>query len=132
MINGNASSGFFYDVSTKGREITRAPYGNLRFPTNVMMSALNCSYFLGSSRGQEYTDLVARLSGTGSPKARQASLVASRTFYRSDYVSHHRTGFGLSLKMDSPRMDNNEVGRSPRNQILVSKSYALESGLFFV
>ena len=71
-------NGTFYDLSTKGREISRAPGGNLAFPTPVFLRALNSSIFLQSQRGDEYNAFLQRLSGTGSP------LVGASHFYRSD------------------------------------------------
>jgi hypothetical protein len=172
FIQGSAEAGggFFYDLSTKGREFVRAPYGNLRFPAAVFANALNCSYFLDGARGSEYAELVARLSGVESKVGsdggigRVHSLRSSRHFWRSDYTAHHRpspsvrqgqlgqdsrdavasesefvevvattaespasasvlvpasvltsvpaavgSSFSVSLKMDSTRMDNNEV-----------------------
>ena len=98
----------YYDLSTKGREFTRAPFGNLRFPAHVYSSLLNCSYFVGpaSPRRSEYAAFVARLSPGG---AAAPPLVSSRHFYLSDYTTHHRERFAVTLKMSSTRMENNEV-----------------------
>lgn len=94
----------FYDVSTKGREIARAPYGNLRFPANVYSSLLNSSYFTQSQRGMEYEAFAARLLESSA-----TPFTSSKHFFMSDYAAHHRENFSITLKMSSTRMDNNEV-----------------------
>ena len=64
MIQGSAKEGVFYDLSTKGREFVRAPYGNLRFPSRVYTNSLNCSYFLDSERGEEYKTFIMSLESS--------------------------------------------------------------------
>jgi hypothetical protein len=95
---------FYFDISVKGREVTRPPDGNLLFPVAVYTFALNNSVFLAGERAAEFQAFFDRLqSATGAP------LVGTRHFYRSDYTSHHRLGFAQTLKMWSKRTDNNEV-----------------------
>jgi hypothetical protein len=101
--------GWFYDLSTKGREITRAPDGNLEFPSAVIGQALNTTSFLNSARGAEYATFADRLLGksvrgaAGDAAARTtprgaigasfhtnkiAPFVGSRHYYYSDYTVH--------------------------------------------
>eukprot|EP00039_Didymoeca_costata_P023568 m.7542 g.7542 ORF g.7542 m.7542 type:complete len:804 (+) comp3731_c0_seq1:84-2495(+) len=104
FIYGPEHENFFvYDLSTKGREITRAPTGNLIFPSYVFAKALNASYFVNSNRGTEYGRLATALSGSGE------GFSGTKHFYLSDYTTHHRANYFISLKMDSVRMANNEV-----------------------
>lgn len=71
-------NGTFFDLSTKGREITRAPDGNLAFPSAVFIQALNSTIFLDSAHGAEYKALLDQVAGIGRP------FVGARHFYRSD------------------------------------------------
>jgi chondroitin AC lyase len=71
-------NGTFFDLSTKGREITRAPDGNLAFPSAVFIQALNSTIFLDSAHGAEYKALLDQVAGIGRP------VVGARHFYRSD------------------------------------------------
>ena len=71
-----SSNGTYFDLSTKGREITRAPDGNLAFPTAVFVSALNSSIFLESAWGAQFDSWLQRLVGAGKP------LVGARHYYR--------------------------------------------------
>eukprot|EP00037_Helgoeca_nana_P037256 m.15248 g.15248 ORF g.15248 m.15248 type:complete len:781 (-) comp8612_c0_seq1:81-2423(-) len=96
-------NGTFFDLSTKGREITRAPDGNLAFPSAVFIQALNSTIFLDSAHGAEYKALLDQVAGIGRP------FVGARHFYRSDYTTVHRPAFFASLKMGSTRMVANEI-----------------------
>eukprot|EP00041_Stephanoeca_diplocostata_P019363 m.417108 g.417108 ORF g.417108 m.417108 type:complete len:1241 (+) comp21285_c0_seq17:53-3775(+) len=104
ILRGNGSK-FYFDLSTKGREITRAPDGNLDYPLPVMMYALNSTLFTNSTRGREFVNFVNRLANN----AQSSPLVGARHFFRSDYTAYHQSAFSLSLKMTSTRTQNNEV-----------------------
>lgn len=96
---------FFYDISTKGREIVRPPDGNLAVPSQVFAAAFNSTAFLGSKRGSEYRGFLDRLGG----REGAGAFKGTRHFYRSDYTAHHTGKFAFTLKMYSTRMYNNEI-----------------------
>jgi chondroitin AC lyase len=103
-LHGN---GTYYDLSTKGREISRPPYGELQFAAPVVAHSITRITGLPATtnRSDELRAFAARL--TASPIAK--SLVGARHFWKSDYTAYHSEGFFASLKMFSKRMSNNEV-----------------------
>eukprot|EP00051_Salpingoeca_urceolata_P009587 m.116150 g.116150 ORF g.116150 m.116150 type:complete len:792 (+) comp16373_c0_seq1:88-2463(+) len=101
--NGDATKPTsYYDVSVKGREIVRAPEGNLLFP-HVMASVVAPLADIYPSRANELKLFASRLQGKAPP------LSGTRHFFRSDYTAHHRSKFAITLKMQSNRMLGNEV-----------------------
>lgn len=127
ILRGNGSSTkdgasrFYFDLSTKGREITRAPDGNLNYPLPVMLYALNSTVFTNSTRGGEFVEFVNRLAST----AEASPLIGARHFFRSDYTAYHQSSLSFSLKMTSTRTQNNEVGRSALSYNLSVSSLTL-------
>eukprot|EP00048_Salpingoeca_helianthica_P024405 m.32131 g.32131 ORF g.32131 m.32131 type:complete len:799 (+) comp9368_c0_seq2:208-2604(+) len=83
-----------WDVSVKGREISRAPYGMLGVNTDPLIPSLRET---GGPRAQEFQVLAARLAGEGD------ALVGSRHYWLADYTVHHRAGFFLSVRSHSSR-----------------------------
>ena len=94
-----------YDISTKGREISRPPHGNLLFPAAVMASSIRG--FPKSARDAELQAFAQRIApqspGEGSV------MVGGRHFWQSDYTAYHAESHFSSLKMFSKRMTNNEI-----------------------
>ena len=94
-----------YDISTKGREISRPPHGNLLFPAAVMASSIRG--FPKSARDAELQAFAQRIApqspGEGS------AMIGGRHFWQSDYTAYHAESHFTSLKMFSKRMTNNEI-----------------------
>jgi hypothetical protein len=55
-------NGTYYDISTKGREISRPPHGNLLFPAAVMASAIRG--FPRTARAAELQRFAERIAPT--------------------------------------------------------------------
>ena len=120
-------NGTYYDVSTKGREISRPPHGNLLFPAAVMASSIRG--FPHTNRTPEllaFADRIAPASASppaalstqdsgGTTASRGAwgrgakPFIGARHFWQSDYTAYHAASFFMSLKMMSTRMANNEI-----------------------
>eukprot|EP01052_Picozoa_sp_SAG31_P030538 SAG31_NODE_3138_length_4632_cov_2.290315_4_plen_825_part_00 len=101
-LHGN---GTYYDLSTKGREISRPPYGELQFAGPVVASSITGMLRPDTNRSDELKAFAARL--TAAPTA--TPLVGAQHFWKSDYTAYHANAFFVSLKMFSKRMSNNEV-----------------------
>eukprot|EP00045_Choanoeca_perplexa_P005667 m.47631 g.47631 ORF g.47631 m.47631 type:complete len:1103 (-) comp13238_c0_seq2:113-3421(-) len=96
----------YYDISVKGREITRVPDGSLTFPASVYAASLGAEVFQDTSVGLAFKEFWHRLQPTSDGVG---PLESTRHFYSSDYTVHHREGFFISLKMLSNRMYNAET-----------------------
>jgi hypothetical protein len=118
-------------ISTKGREISRPPYGNLLFPAAVMASSIRGFAGLAGSSGQQrnrsaellaFANRIAPLSTTtrrhssrfpnamaSSPSSVPLPFLGGRHFWKADYSTYHAPNFFSSLKMFSTRMSNNEI-----------------------
>ena len=90
-LHGN---GTYYDLSTKGREISRPPYGELQFAAPVVAHSITRITGLPATtnRSDELRAFAARL--TASPIAK--SLVGARHFWKSDYTAYHSEFFLLA------------------------------------
>lgn len=86
----------WWDVSCKGREISRAPDGCLAVNSAPITPALRLAAPT-SPRGPELLALADRMEGRGQP------LVGSRFFWRVDTAAHHRADFSASVHMCSTR-----------------------------
>ena len=137
---GQNGNGTYYDISTKGREISRPPHWNLLFPAAVMASSIRG--FPKTARDVELqafacvpaaTDLFAVLSLLPfqslsrsvawwhcrqriSPQSpgEGSVMLGGRHFWKSDYTTFHAESHFSSLKMFSTRMTNNGMSEVAR------------------
>jgi hypothetical protein len=88
------ASRMFWDVSVKGREISRAPNGMVGVNSGPLLCPLAA---MAGPRAPEFQALAARMAGEGEV------LVGSRHYWLADYTVHHRAGFFLSVRTHSNR-----------------------------
>lgn len=93
-----------YDLSCKGREVTRAP-GSLAF-SGAASVGRQLANLTSSPRAAEFATLADRW--TNGPASKAGPLSGNRHFWLSDYQAHHRPGFFTSVRMFSKRMYNAE------------------------
>lgn len=126
--------GRMMDYSTIGREITRN--GKVGVPGTWtagpispagagygLLNAVDLMADLPTARQAEFRAFAARLRRTPGVPA----LSGNRHFWRSDYTTHHRPGFFVSVKMLSSRMMNAEVVNNEGR-----KSFHLSDGATFL
>jgi chondroitin AC lyase len=129
MIRGTT-----FDYSATGREITRK--GKSAVPRNWNggpVTPVGAAYGLGNTmsrlakldvpRQDEYAQFAARLNGDGSAKP----LSGNRYYWCSDYMSHQRPDFMISVRMFSSRLLNTELVNDEGK-----KSHHLADGCTFI
>ena len=94
MTRGVAS-----DFGAEGREITR-----MGQTAGYLASAAGYMLQLPTGREDEFRALAARASGEDAPP-----LQGNRHFWRSDIMTHHRTGYYASARMFSQRIVNTDA-----------------------
>jgi chondroitin AC lyase len=129
MIRGTT-----FDYSATGREITRK--GKSAVPRNWNagpVTPVGAAYGLGNTmsrlaefdvpRRDEYAQFAARLNGDDSAKP----LSGNRYYWCSDYMSHQRPDFMISVRMFSSRLLNTELVNDEGK-----KSHHLADGCTFI
>ncbi len=94
MARGSAT-----DFGAEGREITRAGQ-----TAAYLATAAEYMLKLPTGREEEFRSLAARASDRPSPP-----LEGNRHFWRSDMMTHHRSGFYTSARMFSNRLANTDA-----------------------
>ena len=92
--------GIMFDYSTIGRAITRA--GTDAVP---LISAIEQLAALPGPRQDEMADFAARMQD----EPNILPIIGNRDFWRSDAMSHHRSGYATSVRMHSNRTFNTDA-----------------------
>ena len=92
--------GITFDYSVMGREITRAGRDG-----EAMLDAAVRLAELGGPRSDELEAFAARMRSADA----ECPLVGNRHFWRSDYTSHRRSGYFVSVRTASKRNRRSEV-----------------------
>jgi chondroitin AC lyase len=108
MLDGNQwmSRGLMRDWSARGREIARRGLAQ----THYLARAAETLLPLQTGREVELRGLIARIRNpeTSTP------LVGNRIFWRSDFITHHRPEYYLSVRAFSSRIANTDFN-GPEN-----------------
>ncbi len=122
MIRGET-----FDYSACGREVARKGGGGAR----SLIYACRAMLALDPPRAEEFERFLQRLEA-GSEAPPELQLAGNRSFWRSEFMTHHRPEWYMSVRMTSPLVVQSETANSEnlRGQLLSDGvTYIMRDGL---